>query len=891
MKALYRHALRLLPRHVREMHGAEMAAVFEQMLRDAHVRHGRLAVYRVALREAIALCRFAWCAHRGHPSPRRIDERRLTWQDSERILPMRDTIWQDVRYAARLLWRSPGFACVGVITMAVAIGANTAIFSLVHGVLLRSLPFPDAGQLVVVGHHSGGDGAINSTTPGNLYDWQASASGFGAIAGFAYTQRIVSHASFTEQTLGAMSVGSVFDVLGRPAAQGRTFTAVEDAPGAPAVVVLSDGLHRRIFGEHSGIGQTVQIGGAMFAVIGVMPPDFAFPDYDAEYWIPARFDTAFRQNRDQYFLLAIARLKSDVTLAAARAQLDTVMDNIRREFPQFTQNATAAVLPAKDFIVQGIETRLWLLFGAVVLVLLIACANLGNLLLARGAARRREMAVRHAVGARPQRLVRQLLTESVLLATVGGLVGVGVGYLGLQALVALMSDVLPRANGIALDGTVLIVTAAGTIGAGIAFGLWPAWQLSHENTAEAVRHGARDTGANDRIRSALVVAEVALAVIVLAGAGLLTRSLSNLRDVRPGFEPSNLVTFNLALPTALYRTPADRFAYFTRALETLRDIPGVTSAAMSTTLPVAGRGTGAWFNILNRPLPPDQTPPAVPYRVVTPEYFQTIGIPLKEGRLLQESDGSDGVRAVVISEAVANRFWPDGSAVGQKIYLGAPENRLFQDAEVVGIVGDVKQAGLDEVVSEAVYIPYRLLRGSSTFWVALRTAVTPESIISTARTQLREIDAAIPMSRVRHMSEVVDASLAPTRSSVYLLGVFALLALTLAVVGVFAVLSYTIDQRRGEMAIRMALGATAQSVMRHMVSQGMRQVVVGLGIGLVACVPLGRFIEALLFNVQPADTITLAGVSLALLLVAMLAVYVPCRRAMRLDPSEVLRQA
>jgi putative ABC transport system permease protein len=484
-----------------------------------------------------------------------------------------------------------------------------------------------------------------------------------------------------------------------------------------------------------------------------------------------------------------------------------------------------------------------------------------------------------------------LLTESVLLALVGGVLGVALGYVGLRALVALMSDVLPRANGVALDATVLTVTAGVTVAAGIAFGLWPAWQLSHDNTAEAVRTGARETGRNATVRTALVVTEVALAVVVLAGAGLLTRSLSNLRDVRPGFEPANLITFNLSLPAALYRTTPDRFTYFNRAVEQLRAIPGVNAVALSTTLPVAGRGTGAWFNILDRPLPPDQTPPAVPYRVVTPDYFATVGIALRQGRLLQDTDTVDGMRAVLISEAVARRFWPDGNALGQRIYLGAPNNRLFDDAEIVGIVADVKQSGLDESVSEAVYIPYRMMRASSSFWVAVRTSVTPESIIPLARTALRRIDPSIPMNRVRLMSDVVDASLAPTRSSVYLLGIFAVLAFALAIVGVFAVLSYTMDQRRGEMAIRLALGASATRVMRQMLGQGLRQVVIGLLAGLLACVLLARSIESLLFNVQPTDPLTLSTVAVALLMVATAAVYVPCRRALRVDPWTVLRQS
>ena len=470
------------------------------------------------------------------------------------------------------------------------------------------------------------------------------------------------------------------------------------------------------------------------------------------------------------------------------AQLNTVMDGIRSDYPQHTQNATGAVLPLRQFVVDGSGPRLWMLLGGVVVVLMIACANIANLLLARGSARRREMAVRHALGARATRLVRQMLTESLLLALLGGALGIVLGRALLQVLILWLSQNLPRAEGVTLDATVLAVTVTASVVCGLAFGLWPALQLARAGAADAVRHGIRETGRTDRVRSGLVVAQVALSLTLLAGAGLLARSFENLSNVRPGFEPNGLLTFNVSLPGAVYRETTARRTYFDRAVEQLGHIPGVTAVALSSTLPVAGRGTGAWFNILDRPLPPDQTPPGIPYRVVTPNYFAVIGVPLRHGRVLSDDDGLRGARAVVISEAVERRFWPGERALGKRIYLGAPDNRLFEDAEIVGVVGDVKQAGLDEATSEAVYVPYRLMPSMTTFSFAVRTAQEPTTLAGAVRAELRRIDSSVPVHQIRAMSEIVAQSLTPARSSFYLLGLFAVMALVLATIGVFGVL-------------------------------------------------------------------------------------------------------
>jgi putative ABC transport system permease protein len=801
---------------------------------------------------------------------------------------------QDVRYGARMLRHAPAFTLVCVSTMALAIGANTAIFSVVNGVLLKALPYADADGIVIIGHRAadGSDGdSLSSTTPGNFYDWQARAEAFESMAAFAYTDRAVTFGSSAERVRGVLSAGSIFDVLGRGAEIGRTFSTRDDGPGGNAVVVLSHGFAQKWFGNRSPIDATVGIGGMPFTVIGVMPADFTFPDYDAEYWIPARFDAAFRGNRDQYFLQAIARLKPGVGLDQAQAQVNTVMDAIRRDFPQYTQNAVAGLVPARELLVRGVRTRLLTLMAAVVVILLIACANLGNLLMARAAVRRREIALRQAMGARPGRLVRQMLTESLLLSSIGGAAGLFVGYLLLGVLVSWLPANLPRVNEIALDGTVMIVTIAVSLAAGVAFGTLPALQLAASPPAEAVRDGARGSVRGAQVRTALVVAEVALVVVLLAGAGLLVRSFVNLLDVNPGFATEQLLTFRVGVPSDLYKDPAQRVAFFEDALARVQRLPGVRGAAISSYLPVTGYGTGAWLNRLDRPIAADRTPPGIAYRVISSNYFEVMRIPLRRGRLLTENDRADGVRAVVISESAARRFWPDEDPIGKPVYLGAPDNRLFRDAEIVGIVGDVAQQSLDNPRAEVIYGTHRLMPFWNTFSFALRTTTEPSSLTTAVREQLRQMDASIPLFAVSSMEEVVATSRAPARSSMLLVGLFAVLALVLATIGVFGVLSYTVSQRATELGIRMALGASASAVKLLVLGQGLLPVAVGILLGLGAALALTRFMTSLLFGVGPADATTFVAAPLLLVVIAAIASYIPARRATRIDPVRVLRES
>ncbi len=889
MTRFYRAALRLLPAGVRERHGAQMAAVFDDLIGEAMRRGGRRRAARVTAREVAALAWFAWCEHRGAPPPRRIDERVFTWPAAPSGRPsMVSSVMQDLRYAARMLGRTPGFTVVCVLTMALAIGANTAIFSVVHAVLLEQLPYRDPARIVVLGQTDGAATTLGSTTPGNYYDWAAGATAFESMAGYAYTLRTVRWNGQAERVLGAVTVGDLFAVVGRTAAAGRTYTAQEDHPGAAPAVVLSARFARRLFGDDTAIGRALDIGDMSWTVVGVMPDDFAFPDFDAEYWIPARFDAAFAGNRDQYFLRAVARLEDGQSPAQAQVQLDTVMDRIRLAHPQATQSARALVQPMHEVLVGNVRVRLLVLLGAVAAVLLIACANIGNLLMARAGTRRREMAVRQALGARPARLLRQMLTESTLLAVVGGLAGVGLGALMLDALRALLPEDLPRAQGIALDPAVLAFGAAATMAAGFAFGLAPALQLATGGPADALRERTSGGGSR-RLRVALVVSEVALTLILLAGAGLLVRSFGKLVDVDPGFRRSPMLTFGVALSGSAYQAPEQRVAFFDTLRDRLRTLPGVEDVTMSSTLPVAGRGIGAWFNILDRPLPPEQTPPAVPYRVVSPGYFAALGIPLLRGRVLDDTDTRDGRRAVVISASVARRFWPDADPIGARIYLGAPDNRLIPDGEIVGVVGDVKQVDLAEADPQAVYLPHRVMPSWNSFTIALRTTVPPETLAAAARAEVQRLDAGVPLVRVQTLDDIVARSTAAARASMLLSGLFAGLALILAVVGVFGVLSYTVTQRLAELSIRMALGATTRHVRRQILGTGMAPVLTGVILGLAGALGLSRFMESLLFGVTATDPAIFAGAALLLAAVAAVASYLPARRAARVDPMSVLR--
>lgn len=798
---------------------------------------------------------------------------------------------QDVRFGLRTLWKNPAYAIVAVVTLALGIGANTAIFSAVNGVLLQPLPYGDPGRLMHLTHRArAGSYSSSSTTPANFYSWQADNRSFEGLAAYSYTSRTLTGRGDPRNVLGVISCGSVLQVLGVPPAQGRVFTREEDQPGGEAVIVLSHGGWRHLFnGDPDTVGKTLVLQGIPFAVIGIMPAGFYFPDEDAEYWIPARFSQEFRANASQYFLRGVGRLAAGQTIRSAEADLERVMLPLRQSLPQYNGNVEVAVQPLREQMVGGSRAELWVLMGAVTLVLLIGCANIAHLLLARAAARRHEIVMRRAMGASQTRIVRQLLTESLLIGLSGGLVGIVSGFAFLRLVTWLAADRLPRTGEIGIDATVLAFTFVLAAACGVVFGLVPAWQASTSSEAAALRSSGRMSRRAGWTRPTLVVSEIALAVILVVGAGLLLRSFWSLTRVDPGIETEGVLTFSLEVPSSWEPSAQSRLRFFEDIEGRLRSIPGVQRAARTSYLPVAGRGVGAWFNILDRPLPADQTPPAVPYRVVSPGYFRTLGIPLVRGRDLTERDGLEGSPAIVINQALADRYWPDEDPLGKQVVLGPLQEGLFPPARIVGIVRNVRNLGLGQDYSPVVYAPHKLMPYWDSFYFALKTTLAAGAVMPAARKEIHDVDGGAPIERVRTMREVIDRTTTPARSSMLLLGTFAALALAMSAVGVFGVLSYSVAQRTRELGIRMALGATSGGLRSLIVRQSLMQACLGVALGLAASWAVTRWMEGLLFSVAPTDPMTFAWAAAVLAAVAVSAGYFPARRAAAVDPAQVLR--
>jgi putative ABC transport system permease protein len=877
---VYRRVIALLlPGRFRERFSHQMLAVFAELESEARQRAGRRGVAAALLSELPGLVRLAARERRAE----RMARSHLAHTTPRKRFVL-DSLSQDIRFAARSLRRSPGFTLVATLTLALGVGANTAIISVVDGVLLRPLPVRDPARLVAVGEQSasGGPGDVSVTSPANLYDWQRSARSV-RIAGFASVSGTVMVRGEPQLLLGTQSIGGILPLLGVPPMLGRLITEADEDAAAPGTVVLSYESWRDNFGDDRGaIGKSITMNGTPRTVVGVMPPAFSFLGGRSAFYVPARFDAKFRENRDQYFIEVVGRLQSGSSLDQARAELETVAARLRRDWPTFNTNLKILVLPLQETIVGGSRTQLMVLMGAVAFVLLITCANLGNLLLARASGRRREIAVRQALGAGQGRVARQLLTESLLLAVVGGALGLVVGKLFLDLLLAAQTITnLPRSDEIALDGRVLAFTFGVSLIAGVIFGSVPAWQLSRAPSTSALREGTKGSDNQQWARSVLVVTEIALAMVLLTGAGLLLRSFALLQRVDPGVRPDHLLTFSVRLPRS------DN-AFFPRSIERMRALPGVRSAALVSQLPVSGRGIGAWFNRIDRPLPAGTNPTGEAYRVVTPGYLETMGISLRRGRAIATTDTRDAP-VVVVNEALVRKYYRSEDPLGKRIYLGAPDNRLFREASIVGVVSDTRDVGLGRDPLPTVYIPLAVMPGWPAFSYVLRTQQEPGAMIAAARRAIRELDPTLPVRDVASMDEVLSTAVAPARWSTTLLGVFAGVALVIAVLGVFGVLSFVVTQRTRELGIRIALGAAPAQVRRLVVGRGVVLVLSGVAAGIVGAMLLTRFMGSLLFGVGATDPVTYAAVAAMLVGAALLASYLPARRATRVDPILALR--
>ncbi|MBI3450589.1 MAG: ABC transporter permease [Acidobacteria bacterium] len=804
-------------------------------------------------------------------------------------------ILHDVRYAWRVLRQRPGFTATAVITLALGIGANTAMFSVIDAVLLRPLPYSDPDRLVYLNTTS--EAAHASLWPISWPNFEDMREQNGALEMMSATRNVtlnLAEGDATERIEGARVSPNLLRLLGSPPGLGRDFIEAEGKPGAPATALLTHGFWQRRFGGDPGIvGRTVGLDGTRCTVVGILPKGLRYPEPTTDVWIPLVVTPA-EAIRGNYLLRPIGRLKRGVSLAEANARTEAIAARLAKDYPD--DNATMGVhlMPLKDRVVGDSAAPLRVLFIAVGCVLLIACANVASLLLARASGRRAELAVRSALGAGVARLVRQLLIESLLLSLIGAALGLALAWTGLPALTSLDRATLPRAAEISLDLRVLAFTLGVAVLTGVLFGLFPAWHLSRRPVADWIRGGAPMRGGSDaghrRVLGALVVAEIAVSLVLLAGAGLMTRSLGRLLKVDPGFSPEGLIAFEMGASRAHYPEIKDQAELYRRTVERVASIPGVESAAAVHRLPLFGFSSGTGFEIDGRPTPRGEAGPNADFRVVTPGYFRTMGIRLVEGRQFDDHDAPGSRDVVLVSESVARTHWPSESPVGKRIQLGAIRDRWWT---IVGVVGDVKLRGLDkEAGADAVYwtmaqnfFPNAL----RTVYVVARSKTPLAALEPAVRAAIRQVDAEEGMARPRPVSDVVSDSVSSQRLSAVLLFMFAALAAILAAVGLYGVMSYSVTRRTHELGIRMALGAESADLLRMVLRHGLALVGAGLAIGITAALALTRLIQSMLFDVSASDPVTLAGVSLILAGVALVATWIPARRASRLNPLAALR--
>ena len=797
------------------------------------------------------------------------------------------TLIQDLRYALRMLLKNPGFAAVAVVALALGIGANTAIFSVVNTILLRSLPYDDPDRLMVVKENKLPQFPEFSVSPGNFLDWRKQNASFeklAAVQGSSYN--LVTSDDEPERLDGARVSAGLFEMLGVKPVQGRTFLEEEDQPGHQNVVVLSSNLWKRRFGSDPNIiGQSITMSAASYTIIGIMPPSFQFLDRDIDLWTPIAFTAAQAQQHGSHYISVIGRLKPGVTTEQARTEMSGIAARLAEQYPSSNAGWSTIVVPMQQFEVRDIKPALLVLLGAVALVLLIACANVANLLLARSTARQKEIAIRTALGASRSRVVRQLLTESVVLAVVGGAAGLLLAAWGTRSLLALAPEDLPRVKDVALDGRVLGFTLLVTLITGIVFGLVPALQASRPNLNETLKEGGRGTtGGHHRIRSSLVITEVAVALVLLVGAGLLIRSFIRLQQVNPGFNTKNAMSANVALPGRKYPNSDQYLSFFTQLIEKIAALPGVVAVGATQSLPIQGDYL-VGFNIQGRPPDPPGEDKSTNYYAVTPDYFKAMGIPLLRGRLFTEQDSKNAPRVAVINEAMARTYFSDEDPIGKGINLSQGREGF---REIVGIVGDVKQYGLAQPTTLQTYEPY-LQMPFSAVTLVVRTEGNPAALSGPIRSEVLALDKEQPVSRIRTLDQIISGSVQQQRFTMLLLGVFAGVALILAAVGLYGVMSYAVTQRTHEIGIRMALGANTGNVLRLVVGHGMLLALIGVAIGLAGAFAFTRVMSKLLFAVSTTDTVTFAGISLMLTGVALIACLVPARRATKVDPMVALR--
>jgi putative ABC transport system permease protein len=804
-----------------------------------------------------------------------------------------NTLWQDLRFAIRTFVKQPGFAMVAIITLALGIGANSAIFSVINGVLLKPLPFKQPENVVKL-WESMANGFQGSVSAPNLKDWREQNTVFTRIAAYQFQNFGLESKDAPERVRAATVSAEFFDVLGVPPQLGRTIAEGEDQEGKHRVAVLSDQLWQSKFaGDRGIVGKTILLGGENYTVIGVMPANFRYPSRLTDLWVPLVMPPQQFTARGSHFLLALARLKPGVTFQQAQEQMSAIAHRIELQYPDNQTGRGALLIQAQEEIVRGIRPALLTLLAAVGLVLLIACTNVANLLLARAATRRREIAIRLALGAGRWRLLRQLLTESALLSLLGGAIGLVLAYWGVAALVKLATGILPRANEVTLDGRVAAFTIVLSLLTGIVFGLAPALQASKAELQSDLKEGSAAAGnqQSNLLRSLLVVGEVAAALVLLIGASLLIKSFARLQHTESGLRPENVLTAGITLPDSKYKTTEAISQFHKRMLERVSSLPGVQSAGIISKLPLQEYGYNGGIQIEGQPPPPpgsrDQY---VEFRAVSPDYFRTFGIPLLAGRMLDERDQSDTALSLLVNETVVRRLFsgqpPLTDAIGKYVTVN---NSKYQ---IVGVVGDVKQSGLVQPTRPEIYWPYPQspdtgLTGSVA--LAVRATGEPTALTAAVRNAVLAVDPAQPIHNVKAMEEVIADSVSDRRLNTLLLTLFAAVALLLALIGVYSVMSYLVAQNTREIGIRIALGAQVRDVLRLVVGQGMVLTLIGIAMGIALSFALTRLMDTLLFGVTATDPTVFVAAPLIILVVALLACHIPAWRATKVDPILALR--
>jgi putative ABC transport system permease protein len=799
-----------------------------------------------------------------------------------------DSLLRDLKFSFRSLLKRPGFTAIAVITLALGIGANTTLFSFVNGILLRPLPYKDPGQLVILDETAPKQDikSFDVSYP-NFVDWRQQNHSFEDIAIYQEGSYSLVGAGDPEQIPGARISQGLFETLGVPPKLGRSFTAEEDRPETNNTVLISDSLWQRRFGSaETVIGQSLTVNGKARTIIGVMPAGFKFPER-AELWVPmALNETLFK--RTDHGLSSIARLRPNVTLAQAQAEMNNIARRIEAQNPVTNEGLGVNVFSLRDRLVGDYRYALLILLGVVAFVLLIACANVANLLLARSSARHKEFALRAALGASRARIIRQLLTESALLSLLGAMLGVLMAVWGRNLLLAAIPADMPFWMKFDLDLRVLAFTFAISLLTGLIFGIAPALQGAKPNLNEALKEGGRGGGGggHNRLRSVLVVAEVALSLVLLVGAGLMVRSFSKLQHVNSGIKPENVLTVEVPLPRAKYPEGAQQSAFFQQLVSRVRALPGTSSAAAVSGLPL-GSLWGRSLTVEGRPVLSVGQAPSINHSVITPNYFQTMGIPLIEGRDFTDADSAGALRVTIVDERLAREYWPGTSALGKRIRFGPPESNEPWHT-IVGVVGTVRHQRLDRDTRESIYVSYLQIPDRD-MTITMRTRGNPLGLVGAVREQVQALDKDQPVTNVKTMDEVISRSIWQQRFYAMLFGIFAALALILAAIGIYGVMSYAMTQRTYEIGIRMALGAGRLNVLKLAVGQGMKLALMGVAFGLGAAFGLTRLMSSLLFNVSATDLGTFASIALLLIGVTLLACYIPARRATKVSPLAALR--